>query len=92
MYELYIRNMCLNKKRQTIGSKRVRKNITYIFVAKDYLSISYNANLSCLTHGFSDFFPVFLNMRLWEQMTPRTWPIWTSGVWLARFMQGITKH
>ena len=23
---------------------------------------------------------------------PRTWPIQTSGAWLVRFMQGITKY
>ena len=41
---------------------------------------------------FQRIFPVFFNMSLWDQMTPRTWPILTSGAWLARFMQGITKH
>ena len=42
---------------------------------------------------FQRIFPVFfLNRSLWEQMTPRTLPIWTSGAWLARFMQGITKN
>ena len=31
MYELYIRNMCLNKKRQTTGSKRVRKGTLHTY-------------------------------------------------------------
>ena len=52
--------------------------------------------LYCLPELFASWFqrifPVFLNMSLWEQMTPKTWPTWTLGAWLARYMQGITKH
>ena len=86
--------MCLNKKRQTTGSKRVRKEHYIHFCC---IRLLFNM-LYCLTALFASWFqrtfPVFflICQSLWEQMTPRTWPIWTTGAWLARFMQGITKH
>ena len=59
MYELYIRNMCLNKKRQTTGSKRVRKeHYTHFCCIRLFVNMLY-----CLPELFASWFqrifPVF---------------------------------
>ena len=69
-------------KKRTLHTFLLHKMICY------YVILLTRAVCLMVSQNFSSFF----NMSLWEQMTPRTWPIWTSGAWLARFMQGITKH
>ena len=59
MYELYIRNMCLNKKRQTTGSKRVRKeHYIHFWCIRLFVNMLY-----CLPELFASWFqrifPVF---------------------------------
>ena len=64
MYELYIRNVCLNKKRQTTGSKRVRKE-HYIHFCCIRLFVNM---LYCLPELFASWFQrifqLFLNMSM----------------------------
>ena len=59
MYGLYIRNMCLNKKRQTTGSKRVRKeHYLHFCCIRLFVNMVY-----CLPELFASWFqrifPVF---------------------------------
>ena len=58
----------LKSKRQTTGSKRVRKEHYITFCCVRW----YTAYLSCCPHGFREFLEFFLkNMSLWEQKPPR---------------------
>ena len=93
----YIRNMCLNKKkRQTTGSKRVRKEHYIHFCCIRWFVKMLFCLPELLASYFQRIFPAFLNMSLWEQMTPGHGQFGPQGHgwpgWLARFMQGITKH
>ena len=82
--------MCLNKKRQTTGSKRVRKE-HYIHFCCIRLFVNM---LHCLPELFASWFQrifpffFFKYVKSMGANDPRTWQFWTSGAWLARFKMG----
>ena len=67
-----------------VASLDPRGLIGRIYVG-DHYTLLHSKYISCGPHSFreEDFFPI---KSLWELMTPRAWPIWIPGAWLAGLM------
>ena len=78
---------------QGVANLDPRGMVSRIYVG-DHLTLLQTKYLSSEPYGFreEDFFMFFPIISLWELMSPRTWPIWTPGAWLAGFMQLTTYY
>ena len=48
--------------------------------------------IRCGTHGFREDFKCFSSLKVMEGNVPSVWPIYTTGTWLAGFMNGNTRN